>query len=219
MPPLFLGCYWSDPFFLNEVWHWHIGLRWAIVALWATCLSHLWHCFRHIMMVWYALWVVVWNVMQIQEHVCMLWHFILSLMSCSMAKPTKWHVRPAKTQISLGIRPVWSESSLSAWRNIGSSATHWAHSKDADQTGRMPRLIWVFAGRTVILLVLSCCSSFHLFILFLQDVKDEGGRNVTFTEDASLTINNLKAGYTYTFYVSKLMSNQGIYNHCDNTNH
>ena len=27
-------------------------------------------------------------------------------------KPTKWHVRPAKTQISLGIRPGWSESSI-----------------------------------------------------------------------------------------------------------
>ena len=27
-------------------------------------------------------------------------------------KPTIWRVRPAKTQISLGIRPVWSESSL-----------------------------------------------------------------------------------------------------------
>ena len=26
-------------------------------------------------------------------------------------KPTKWAVRPAKTQISLGIRPLWSESS------------------------------------------------------------------------------------------------------------
>ena len=39
-------------------------------------------------------------------------------------------VRPAKTYISLGIRPVWSESSLS------------------DQTGRKPRLIWVFAGCT-----------------------------------------------------------------------
>ena len=25
-----------------------------------------------------------------------------------MTKPTKWHVRPGKTQISLGIRPVWS---------------------------------------------------------------------------------------------------------------
>ena len=65
-----------------------------------------------------------------------------------MTKPTKWHVRPAKTQISLGIRPVWSESSLSAWRKLGSLATHWAHSEDSDQTGRMSRLIWVFAGRT-----------------------------------------------------------------------
>ena len=29
-------------------------------------------------------------------------------------KTTKWHVRPAKTQISLGIHPVQSESSLCA---------------------------------------------------------------------------------------------------------
>ena len=29
-------------------------------------------------------------------------------LSCLMTKPTKWHVHPAKTQISLGIRPVWS---------------------------------------------------------------------------------------------------------------
>ena len=83
-----------------------------------------------------------------------------SHLSRLMTKPTKWHVRPAKTQISLCIRPVWSESSLSAWRKLGSSATHWAHSEDSDQTGRMPRLIcsdqtgrtprliWVFAGRT-----------------------------------------------------------------------
>ena len=34
-----------------------------------------------------------------------------------------------------------------------------ADSEDSDQTGRMLRLIWVFAGRTVILLVLSCCGS------------------------------------------------------------
>ena len=65
-----------------------------------------------------------------------------------MTKPTKWHVRPAKTQISLAIRPVWSESSLSAWRKLGSLATHWAQNEDSYQTGRMPRLIWVFAGRT-----------------------------------------------------------------------
>ena len=65
-------------------------------------------------------------------------------------KTNKMTVCPAKTQISLGMRPVWSESSLSAWRDIGSLATHWAHCEDSDQTGRMPRLIWVFAGRTVI---------------------------------------------------------------------
>ena len=55
-------------------------------------------------------------------------------------------MHPAKTQISLGIRPIWSESSLSAWRNLGPLATHWAHSEDSDQTGQRPRLIWVFAG-------------------------------------------------------------------------
>ena len=71
-----------------------------------------------------------------------------------MTKPTKWHVPPANTQISLGIRQIWSESSLSAWRKLGSLATHWAHSKDSDQTGQMPRLIWVFTGSTVILLLL-----------------------------------------------------------------
>ena len=57
-------------------------------------------------------------------------------------------MRTAKTQISLSIRPAWSASSLSAWRKLGSLATHWVHSEDSDQTGRMPRLIWVFAERT-----------------------------------------------------------------------
>ena len=82
-------------------------------------------------------------------------------------KSNKVSVRPAKTHISLGIHPVWSESSLSAWRNlkkfliiIGPLATHWAHSKDSYQTGGMPRLIWVFGGPTLILLVLSCRSSY-----------------------------------------------------------
>ena len=50
-----------------------------------------------------------------------------------MTQPTKWHVRPAKTQISLGIHPFWSESSLFAWRKLGSLATHWANSEDSDR--------------------------------------------------------------------------------------
>ena len=75
-------------------------------------------------------------------------------------KTNKVAVRPAKTQISLGIRPVWSESSLSAWRKLRSLATRWAHSEGSGQTGRMPMLIWVFAGRTLILLVLSWGGSY-----------------------------------------------------------
>ena len=59
-------------------------------------------------------------------------------------------VRPAKTQISLGIRPIWSETSLSARKKIGSLATYWAHREDPDQT-----------GYTVILLVLSWGGSFR----------------------------------------------------------
>ena len=69
-------------------------------------------------------------------------------------------MRPAKTPISLGIRPVWSESSLSAWRKLGSLATNWTHSEDSDRTWRMPRLILVFAWLTLTLLVLSCRGSF-----------------------------------------------------------
>ena len=70
-------------------------------------------------------------------------------------KTNKVSVRPAKTQISLGIRPACSESSLrTQWVAKDPSFLH-AGSEDSHQTGRMPRLIWVFAERTSILLVLS----------------------------------------------------------------
>ena len=49
---------------------------------------------------------------------------------------------------------VWSESLLSAWRKLGPLATHWV--------ALMPRLIWVFAGHTVILLVLSWGGSYFV---------------------------------------------------------
>ena len=45
-------------------------------------------------------------------------------------KTNKMTYAPSKTQISLGICPVWSVSSLSEWRNSGSLATHWGHCKD-----------------------------------------------------------------------------------------
>ena len=62
-------------------------------------------------------------------------------------KCTFWHVHPTKTQIRLRIRAVWSESSLSAWRKIASLAIQNAPSDDSDQTVRMRRLIWIFAGQ------------------------------------------------------------------------
>ena len=62
------------------------------------------------------------------------------------AEPSKDSDQP------LGICPAWSESLLSTWRKLGSLATHWVLSKDSAQTGRTSRLIWVFAGRTVIFL-------------------------------------------------------------------
>ena len=63
-------------------------------------------------------------------------------------KTNKMSVRLVKTQISLDIRPVWSESSL--FSQLVAKYPSFLHedSKDSDQTGQMHRLIWVFAGRT-----------------------------------------------------------------------
>ena len=59
-----------------------------------------------------------------------------------MTKPTKWHVCPAKTQISLGVRSIWSVFAICLKKP-------WVLSYPlSDQTGRMSRLIWVFARHT-----------------------------------------------------------------------
>ena len=73
---------------------------------------------------------------------------LLILKLSQRMRTTKWAVFPAKTHIRLGIRLIWPASSLSVWRKLRSLATQWAHSEDSDQTGRMPRLIWVFAWCT-----------------------------------------------------------------------
>ena len=72
-----------------------------------------------------------------------------------MRKPTKWHVRPAKTQISLGIL-----------------ATHWVHSEDSDQTGWMPRLIWVFAGCSHFVGFVMRWLKYKSFVLFVSENED-----------------------------------------------
>ena len=57
--------------------------------------------------------------------------------------------------------------------SLGSLATHWAHHEDSDQTGKIPRLIWVFAGCTVILLVLSWGGSFFKVSLTAQIIDED----------------------------------------------
>ena len=87
--------------------------------------------------------------------------FILLYLSRLTTKPTKWHVRPAKTQINLGIRPVSSESSLSTWERLKSLAIIRAHSEASDQTGWSESSL----GAKVILLVLSWGGSFYFVSL------------------------------------------------------
>ena len=60
-----------------------------------------------------------------------------SKMSHDMTKPTKWVCAQRR------LRSAWTQCFFTQW------------TAKTDQTGRMPRLIWVFAGRTVTLLVLS----------------------------------------------------------------
>ena len=76
-------------------------------------------------------------------------------MSHDTTKPTKW----VCVQRRLSEGPVWSESSLCDQWVAKDPSFLQADSEDSDQTGRMPRLMWVFAGRTATLLVLSCRGS------------------------------------------------------------
>ena len=87
--------------------------------------------------------------------------FILIYLRRLTTKPIKWHVRPAKTQINLGIRPVWSESSLSTWGRLKSLAIIRAHSEASDQTGWSESSL----GANVILLVLTWGGSFYFVSL------------------------------------------------------
>ena len=67
-------------------------------------------------------------------------------MSLNVRKRTFGHVRPAKIQINLRIRTVWSESSLATFLIAKDANRHVDH-EDSYQTAQMSRLIWLFVGR------------------------------------------------------------------------
>ena len=65
-----------------------------------------------------------------------------------MTKQTKWIAHPPSKD-----RPAWAstqsdQSLLSARWKLSPLAAQWVYSEDSDQTGRMPMLIWIYAGRT-----------------------------------------------------------------------
>ena len=107
--------------------------------------------------------------------ICLIFFFVLTIQvvkGCNKPwyeprhdKTNKVTVHPAKTQIRLGIHPVWTESSLCAqWVAKDLSFLH-ADSGDSDLTGQAAEtLIWVFAACTAILLVLSCPGSNNIQI-------------------------------------------------------
>ena len=71
-------------------------------------------------------------------------------MSRIVTKPTKWHVRPAKTKISLGIRPVWSESSLCVqW--VAKDPSLLADNEKYGQTGRTCHFVGFVTRRLIFL--------------------------------------------------------------------
>ena len=101
---------------------------------------------------------------------------------------------PNEDQIRLRIR---SETSVSAWRNFASFACQKAPSEDSDQTARMCRLIWIFAGRTYLKVrfltfrlwryVSWRCGSF-LSLSVCQDSRD--CQNMTSQVSLSRTVSN-----------------------------
>ena len=87
-----------------------------------------------------------------------IWEYIKYITCANAWQNQQNGCAPSEHSDQPGHRPSWSESSLSTWRKIGSLATHWVHSEDwSDWADAQADLI---AGRTSILLVLSCARSY-----------------------------------------------------------
>ena len=84
--------------------------------------------------------------------------------AAALKKPTIWLVCPAKTQINVGIQPVWSESMLPGWRNNGILATYSAHSEKSNQTAQSD--LSICSGCTSYYVVLSESGSVMLYAMY-----------------------------------------------------
>ena len=91
--------------------------------------------------------------------------FKRSHLSRHMTKPTKWLCTHRRLRSAWAFMQTDQSSLCAEWVVKDPSFLH-AYSKDSNQTGQMPRLIWVFFGSTCIFLVLSC--SGHIYQLLSQ---------------------------------------------------
>ena len=114
---------------------------------------------------------------------------------------TRLHFRSAKTQSSLRIHPVWSESSLSAWGELGSLATHSAHSEYLSdylslRLAQMPfcRFCHALAQMSQLFIDLCLDASNSVFLTSLLKLKIQSQRSVYSNDDPWLTLAYLEQG-------------------------
>ena len=127
----------------------------------------------------------------------------IQYLSSSMTELTKWPVHPAKTQISLGICPVWS---VFAVRFMGCEGPILSSgdSEDSNHTGWMPRRIWVFTGRK---------AHFVGFVMLLPICVIEANNCKVFQRD--FKIRNIKQLYFKTLLPTFYTSFQIFHNSCN----
>ena len=84
----------------------------------------------------------------------------IEYMSSGMRFPTMWYVQPAKSQISLCIRTVWSEPLQVAW--IFCELSYWWNIIWSFQAHR---LVWVHTYQNATLLEIKCHGSYKIISL------------------------------------------------------
>ena len=124
--------HWFYPVLMNmlcfECWHSRV-LTLVLLPSHRHCMSWMWRLWGSWRLCGGGLWIYYFSTAQIVDDVMVLWiqHITTAIFwmvwrksdGCSEYEPrhdktNTMSVRPAKTQISLCIRPVWSESSLCA---------------------------------------------------------------------------------------------------------
>ena len=91
-----------------------------------------------------------------------------------MTKPTNWPMCPAKTRISLGIRPVWSESSLCAQWVAKGPSFHRADSEDWSHWADKPFCWFCHEAAQICLTVFATCIAPIRLTFYVSDKALEG---------------------------------------------